>query len=99
VLSDRRNLSQAGMVVVVIPKIHGKLAVEKTEVISRGFVFMKEAEEVIDFIRDVVRETVQQNQKTNEGDLKRAIEKRLARKLYKIIRREPLILPVILPIS
>lgn len=99
VLSDRRNLSQAGMVVVVIPKIQGKLAVEKTEVISRGFVFMKEAEEVIDFIRDVVRETVQQNQKTNEGDLKRAIEKRLARKLYKIIRREPLILPVILPIS
>lgn len=99
VLSDRRNLSQAGMVVVVIPKIQGKLAVDKTEVISRGFVFMKEAEEVIEYIRQVVRETVGQNKKTNEGELKRAIEKRLARKLYKVIRREPLILPVILSIS
>lgn len=99
VLSDRKNLSQAGMVIVVIPRINGQLAVKKTEVISRGFVFMKEADEVVGFIREVVADTVNTNQKMKEADLKRLIEKRLSKRLYKIIRREPLILTVILSVS
>ncbi|MCA9373339.1 hypothetical protein KC921_04565, partial [Candidatus Woesebacteria bacterium] len=99
VLSDRKNLSQAGMVVVVIPRINGQLAVKKTEVISRGFVFMKEADEVVGFIREVVADTVKTNQKMKDADLKRLVEKRLSKRLYKIIRREPLILTVILSVS
>jgi len=96
VLSDRRNLSQAGMVVVVIPKMKGKLLSNSIEVISRGFVFMKEADEVVDFIRQVVTDIIAKQGQASENELKRQIERRLARQLYKVIRREPMILPVIL---
>lgn len=99
VLSDRRMLSQAGIVTVVIPRSKGTFLLDHLEVVSRGFIFMKEAEEVIEFIKQTVAEIIaetQQKKKFKDEDLKRSIERRLSRKLYKIIRREPMIVPVIL---
>jgi ribonuclease J len=97
VLSDRRMLSQAGIVTVVIPRSKGEFMLNNLEVVSRGFIFMKEAEEVIEFIKQTVAEIItEQKQKVRDEELKRMIERRLSRKLYKIIRREPMIVPVIL---
>jgi ribonuclease J len=99
VLSDRRMLSQAGIVTVVIPRSKGEYMLNHLEVVSRGFIFMKEAEEVIEFIKQTVAEVIteaQQKKKVKDEELKRTIERRLSRKLYKIIRREPMIVPVIL---
>ena len=99
VLSDRRSLSQAGMIVLVLPKVNGRLDLGKISVISRGFVFMQEADEVVEFIKQETAKIVDSfsgKKRQNETQLTRTIEKRLSRKLYKVIRREPVILPVIL---
>ncbi len=96
VLADRRALSEAGIIVLVMPRIKGRLDLKNMLVVSRGFVFMKEAEDVIDFIRQETGKIVHSFKgKTNDQKLKQAIERKLSRKLYKIIQREPLIVPVI----
>jgi ribonuclease J len=93
VLSDRRTLGQAGIVMVLLPKEKGEYDLANIKIVSRGFVFMKEAEEVVQFIKSEVAKVVTEElrKKTPEDLLKSMIEKRLARKLYKIIRREPMI--------
>lgn len=97
VLSDRRMLSQAGIVAVVIPRIKGNFLLDHIEVVSRGFIFMKEAEEVIEFIKQSVADIIaEQKKQPKDDELKRLIERRLNRKLYKIIQREPMIVSVIL---
>lgn len=101
VLSDRRSLSQAGMIVLILPRTNGRLDLAKMQVVSKGFVFVKEASEVIDFIKQETVNVLEQadNKKiTKDDDRLRLIERRLARKLYKIIRREPMIIPVILDV-
>jgi len=103
VLSDRRALGTEGMIVLVIPKVAGRLDLQNINVVSRGFVFMKEAQEVVDFIKQTTHEIVDEVRKNAKGDdsdeeVRRAIERRLGRRLYKIIRREPMILPVIMEV-
>ncbi len=96
VLSDRLSLSKAGIIVLVIPKIAGRFELSDMKVVSRGFVFMKEADEVIQFIKEKTAEIIgEQQQAIKEDDLKRKIERRLAKRLYKVIQREPMIVPVI----
>lgn len=96
VLSDRRSLSQAGIVVIVVPRVHDEFDLKHMQVISKGFVFMKDADEVIKFIETQTAQVISEGEYKNDEQLKRNIEKRLARKLFKIIRREPLIVPVVM---
>lgn len=96
VLSDRRALSQAGIVVVVMPRIKGEFDLKHMQVISKGFVFMQDADEVVSFIEQETAKIASSGEYKNDEQLKRLVEKRLARKLFKIIRREPLIVPVLL---
>jgi ribonuclease J len=96
VLSDRRALAEAGMIVVLIPRYHGQFDVKNMKLVSRGFVFMQEAEEVIKFIQETVGASIDKAGNLKDTELKRKIENQLARKLYKVIRREPLIVVEIL---
>ncbi len=99
VLSDRRSLAEAGMVVVVIPRSRGEFDPRHMEIVSRGFVFMKEADDVIKFIEDSVAETLADaDRKTKDEELKRIIERRLSRKLYKVIQREPVVMAVFMDV-
>ena len=96
VLADRRALSEAGIIVLVMPRIKGQLDLKNMLVVSRGFVFMKEAEEVIQFIKEGTAKVVDGFKgKVSDQKLKQAIERKLSRKLYRVIQREPLIVPVI----
>jgi len=95
VLSDRQALGREGMIVLVLPRIRGHIDLKNINVISRGFVFMKEAQDVVDFLKQTTIEIIEDVGESNDEELKRAIEKRLTRKLYKIIRRTPMVLPVI----
>ncbi len=97
ILMDRQALGREGMIVLVIPKVRGHLQIDRMEVISRGFVFMKEAPEVVQFIKQTTGEVIRDlGDDAQEDELRRTIEKRLSRKLFKIIRRSPMILPVIM---
>lgn len=95
VLSDRMILKESGIIVLIIPKLGKELQLDKMEVVSRGFVFMKEADEVVKFIKDTVAQTIaDESNGSQEGQLGRAIERRLGRKLHKIMRRVPMIVPL-----
>ena len=97
VLSDRLNMSKAGIIVLLLPRKGKRFDFEQLQVISRGFVFMKEAEEVVDYIKQQTKSIIKDlGAKVKDEELKRSLEKRLARRLFKIIRREPMIVPVIL---
>lgn len=100
VLSDRRVLGQAGIVMVLLPKEHGQYDLKNMKIVSRGFVFMKEADEVVQFIKSEVSNIVteEMRKKTPEDRMKSLIEKRLSRKLYKVIRREPMIVAEVLEV-
>ena len=97
VLSDRLSLAQSGIVVIAIPRQRGELQLNRMSIISRGFVFMKHADEVVEFIKQSAAETISQlGSGTKDDELKRAVERRVARKLYKIIQREPMIVTVLI---
>ncbi len=98
VLSDRRTLGQSGIVVVVIPRHKKEFLLKEVAVVSRGFIFMKDAEEVVEFIKQTVAEIISENEQVKDDEVRRVIERRLSRKLYKIIQREPMIVPVILDV-
>ncbi len=95
VLSDRRALSQAGIVAIVIPRVMGEFDLSNLQIVSKGFVFMKEAEEVVNFIKQETAKIISDPKRKDDEGMKRQIEKLLSRRLFKIIRREPIIVPVI----
>lgn len=96
VLADRMSLGREGMIVLVLPRHGGKFMLDHMQIVSRGFVFMKEAQDVIEFIKTAVSEIIAEVTSNQEGDdgIRRVLERRLARRLYKIIKRSPMVLPV-----
>jgi len=98
VLNDRRALAEAGMIVVIIPRDKEGFQLRQLEVLSRGFVFMKEAQDVISFIKEVVIEELKANrgQRSKLTELENKLERRLGRKLYKVIQRQPIIMVKVL---
>jgi len=96
VLSDRRALSEAGIVVIIIPRRNKQFLFDEIEVISRGFVFMKQADEVVTFIEEETAQIIKQNKNLGDYDLKQKIEEGLKKKLYKVIQREPVIVSEIM---
>lgn len=101
VLSDRRALSQDGMVVIVVPKVGNRYDLGSVDVVSRGFIYMRDNEEFITEIKqmaaEVLSELVSQGEK--EFEMKRRVEKKLTRKFDKLIGRTPLILTVFVTVN
>ncbi|HKY73892.1 MAG TPA: ribonuclease J [Patescibacteria group bacterium] len=94
VLNDRKSMAEEGMVVVIIPDREGEYDLKNIYIASRGFVFMKHADEMMEEIKKRTREVVQENSKLPESELKKKIDKQLTKRLEEIIGRTPLILPV-----
>jgi ribonuclease J len=71
------------------------------EIVSRGFVYVKEADALLDEARDVVRETLENCQKkniTDWGKMKNTIRDNLSEFVWKKTRRRPMILPIFMEI-
>jgi len=101
VLSDRKILGNAGMIVLVLPRFKqtGEFDLKNVKVVSRGFVFMQEADEVIKFLKDQTAEFLaSRDYKWKETQIRGRLERRISKKLFKMIQREPLVLSVILDI-
>ncbi|HHU01691.1 MAG TPA: ribonuclease J, partial [Christensenellaceae bacterium] len=72
------------------------------EVISRGFVYVRENEDLIDGIRDAVRNLIESYENIEGGDwpsIKNRIKDELRRYIYEKIKRNPMILPVIVDLG
>lgn len=102
VLRDRKHLSQDGLIIVVmaIDRDQGIL-VSGPDIISRGFIYVRENEDIIESTREVVRSIILSAGRL-EGDewpaLKNRIKDELHRFIYEKIKRNPMILPIIVEI-
>jgi len=99
VLRDRKHLAQDGMLVVIITlsSEDGSL-VSEPDIITRGFVYVKESEELIQELKNIVMSTLENNVTSKVTDwtsLKRAIKSDLSEYLYKKTKRKPMILPTV----
>ena len=99
VMRDRKHLAQDGMLVVIVnlSSEDGSL-VTTPDILTRGFVYVKESEELMRELKDVVMDTIDEYTAENVKDisaLKTAIKADLSAHLYKKTKRNPMILPVV----
>ena len=102
VLRDRKHLSQDGLIIVVmaIDRDQGVL-VSGPDIISRGFIYVRENEDIIENTREVVRSILFSAGKLDGEEwpaLKNRIKDELHRFIYEKIKRNPMILPIIVEI-
>ena len=102
VLRDRRHLAQDGMIVVVV-SLSGETGelVSGPDIITRGFVYVKESESLMEELREVALEALEACQVRGIVDwatIKSAIKGEMSRYLYKKTKRNPMILPVIMEV-
>ncbi|CAM3442746.1 MULTISPECIES: ribonuclease J [Saccharibacillus] len=102
VLRDRKLLSQDGILVVVVTlsKQDGRI-VSGPDIISRGFVYVRESEGLLDEANRVVTSTLQRlmSENVNEwASLKSGVKDSLGRFLFDQTRRRPMILPIIMEV-
>ena len=102
VLRDRKHLAQDGMIVVCvnISSQDGSI-VTGPDIITRGFIYVKESEELMEELREVAIEAIERCHRKRVRDwaaVKTAIKNDLSGYLYKTTKRNPMILPVIMEI-
>ena len=99
VLNDRKLLAEDGMVVIVLPmSSHDHQLLCPPEIVTRGFVYVKESEELLERLRRVATETVDgmsARKRRDEGDVCRAVRSAVSSYLYKHTKRSPMIIPMV----
>lgn len=102
VLRDRKHLSQDGILTVVVTlSKDNKTIVAGPDIISRGFVYVRESEGLIDEAREIVRNTLLECEEKNITDwatLKSNVRDEIRSYLYEKTKRKPMILPIIMEI-
>ncbi|MBP8628834.1 MAG: ribonuclease J [Negativicutes bacterium] len=102
VLRDRRQLSQDGILIIVVTmdKEMGAV-VAGPDIVSRGFVYVRESEELMEEAKEKVKmalEKCEDNNITEWAVIKSNVRDALGRYLYERTRRRPMILPIIMEI-
>ena len=102
VLRDRKHLAQDGMIVVCVNiSAEDGEVITGPDIITRGFIYVKESEELMEELREVAMEAIERCRRKRVRDwstLKSAIKNDLSGYLYKTTKRNPMILPVIMEI-
>ena len=102
VLRDRRHLAQDGMVVVVMTlSAEDASLISGPDIVTRGFVYVKESDLLIEELKRVVLETLDscENQRISDwATIKAKVKANLSGYLYKTTKRSPMILPVIMEV-
>ena len=101
VMRDRKRLAEDGMVVVVLPlsDYDGSL-LSTPEIITRGFIYVKESEEIMMELQNVALESViaatsGRKRSRDDNEIKGAVKGAVSNYLYKMTRRNPMVIPVI----
>lgn len=99
VLRDRRLLSQDGIIVVCIPiDMENDDLAARPEVVSRGFVYVKESEELLDRLKEIAEDAVRESLAAHHRDyssIKSKVKDELGRYIYSQTKRKPMVLPII----
>ena len=103
VLRDRKHLSQDGLIIVAMAFDRtNDVLVSGPDVISRGFVYVRENEDIIESTREVVRNIIASYGHIEGSDwpsIKNRIKDELHRFIYEKIKRNPMILPIIVDLG
>lgn len=102
VLRDRRILSEDGLIIIVATIDSKGNLLANVEVMSRGFVYVKESEELIEEVRNIAKDALIKcvNKKgVNWSNIKNAIKDELNTFLYRKTARRPMIIPIIIEVD
>ena len=102
VLRDRQNLAQNGIIVVVLTlEKHSNQLLAGPDIVSRGFVYVRESEDLLEEAHSIVADAVEscmEKNVTDWGKLKNIIKDSLSDFLWKRMKRNPMILPIIMEV-
>ena len=103
VLRDRRHLSQDGLIVVVASvDAEDRLLLSGPDIVSRGFVYVRESEKLMDEIKaiamDAIIDCLDNSDVYDRMQLKTRVKDELSKYLYQKTKRKPMVLPVIMNI-
>ena len=99
VLNDRKLLAEDGMVVVVLPiSAHDGNLLSEPEIITRGFIYVKESGDLMKELQSVARdaaENVSRKRGRDDGELKGSVKSAVSSYLFKTTKRNPMVIPVV----
>ena len=99
VLRDRKHLAEDGIVVVVLPvAAQDGTPLAEPEIITRGFIYVKESEELIEELKTLAMEAaeaVRGRRSRDMGEMRGAIKNAVSSYLFKTTKRSPMVIPVI----
>ena len=99
VMRDRKRLAEDGMVVVVLPvSSHDGRLLSRPEIITRGFIYVKESEDLMRELENLAMdaaEGVAGRRGRDESDLKGAVKSAVSNYLFKTTKRNPMVIPVV----
>ena len=100
VLRDRQHLSEDGIMIVVMTlERHSNVVLAGPDIVSRGFVYVRESEDLMEHARQVVETALDsclENNITDWGKIKTEVKDALGEYLWKRTKRNPMILPIIM---
>ncbi len=99
VLRDRKHLAEDGLIAVVmaIDSYSGEV-VSGPEIVTRGFVYVRESEQLLEDIRNVACHVLADCSKRDWAYIKTRVRDELSRYLFENTRRSPMILPIIMEV-
>ena len=102
VLRDRQHLSENGLIIIVVTlEKYSNQVLSGPDIVSRGFVYVRESENLMEEARDVVNDALEHcldSNVTDWGKIKTEIKDTLSDYLWKKTKRNPMILPIIMEV-
>jgi len=96
VLKDRITLSQDGILLAIATvDVKTKKVIAGPEIVSRGFIYVKENEEIIKHVENVVIESINDAKTHDMNKIKLEMREKIGKYLYKETRRKPIIMLII----
>ena len=99
VLRDRQMLSQDGLIIVVLSLSQetGGL-ISDPDIISRGFVYVRENEELLKTLKELVKVEINDLEEKEWSTVKAIVKNKLQKYIFKKTKRDPMILPIIVEV-
>ncbi len=100
VLRDRKHLSQDGLIVVVATvDMHARYVLSGPDIVSRGFVYVRESEDLMEQMREIAAQAMDKSLSGRDADfyaIKNRVKDDLGKFIFSKTKRRPMILPVIM---